>query len=77
MKAGMDARDSSGHRRHSAVVDRDLTGAQSVGIGGKSHDFPAKVPSSSTSKFAKSRANFLFSFPGSSSSLSQSTFCLF
>ncbi|PKI36036.1 hypothetical protein CRG98_043611, partial [Punica granatum] len=42
MKAGMDAGDSSGHPRHSAVVDRDLTGAQSVGIGGKSHGFPAK-----------------------------------
>ncbi|OWM63384.1 hypothetical protein CDL15_Pgr022129 [Punica granatum] len=26
MKARMDAGDSSGHRRHSAVVDRDLTG---------------------------------------------------
>ncbi|PKI70658.1 hypothetical protein CRG98_008891 [Punica granatum] len=26
MKAGMDAKDSSGHRQHSAVVDRDLTG---------------------------------------------------
>ncbi|PKI34008.1 hypothetical protein CRG98_045626 [Punica granatum] len=27
MKVRMDAGDSSGHRRHSAVVDRDLTGA--------------------------------------------------
>ncbi|PKI68494.1 hypothetical protein CRG98_011132 [Punica granatum] len=38
MKAEMDAGDSSGHRRHYAVIDRDLTGAQSVGIGGKSHE---------------------------------------
>ncbi|PKI75688.1 hypothetical protein CRG98_003948 [Punica granatum] len=41
--------------------------------GGKGCGFPAKAP---ISKFAKSRANFLISFSGSSPSISESTFCL-
>ncbi|PKI65875.1 hypothetical protein CRG98_013733 [Punica granatum] len=53
----MDAGDSSGRRRCFAVVDRDLTGAKSVGIGAVIAVFRRRFPKSPISKFSETRAN--------------------
>ncbi|OWM83610.1 hypothetical protein CDL15_Pgr004039 [Punica granatum] len=73
----MDAGDSSGRRRCFAVVDRDLTGAKSVGIGAVIAVFRRRFPKSPISKFSETRANCLILLPGSCSSLAEFHFCLF
>ncbi|PKI48113.1 hypothetical protein CRG98_031475 [Punica granatum] len=73
----MDAGDISGRRRCFAVVDRDLTGPKSVGIGAVIAVFRQRFSKSPISKFSETKANCLILLPGSCSCLAEFHFYLF